>query len=169
VSYADFNRLGARFLMSNNTPYLRWHYKDGPAARRLRLRLEGLLGSRCHYCGVTREQGASLQFHHPLGRDWTPSKLSWKQRLYRYKKEISLGLLALACDDSGAGNNCHEKQRLTAKRRVREAVKLYDYDHDGLGTPDDPDSIVRPDEAAKLYDYPEPAESSQPTESNQPF
>src|SRR4030095_9359660 len=109
-------------------PYLRWHRVVKPANARLRLRLEAMLGDRCWYCGITREQGANLEFHHIHGRNWTNGnggkvtarKQYWTNRLYRYKKEIIAGLIALACDDHG--NGCHEK--LTAKQKL-EPVYAY--------------------------------------------
>lgn len=100
--------------------------KDHPYLLRKRLRLESLLGGCCSYCGASREDGVNLQFHHPLGRDWTPNKLSWSQRLVRYAREIKDGLLTLACDQTG--KNCHEEQKKLAKQRTHEATRLYDYD-----------------------------------------
>ena len=111
---------------SKGASYLRWHRVDKPACSRLRLRLEAMLGGACAFCGLTREDGANLEFHHPAGRDWSPRLLSWKQRLYRYKKEIEQGLLVLACDQRG--NNCHEQQRSGSARN--EAAKLYEYPTD---------------------------------------
>lgn len=112
--------------------YLRWHNKDAPYLRRKRLRLESLLGAACSYCGLTREQGVNLQFHHHAGRDWhdskgrptSPHKLSWSMRLTRYEWEIRTGvLLYLACDQSG--NNCHEKCKRQASS---QPAKLYGYE-----------------------------------------
>jgi hypothetical protein len=106
-------------------PYARWHARDHPYLQRKRLRLEALLGARCSYCGLSRDDGVNLQFHHHAGRDWTPRKLSWSMRLARYKAEIATGALRyLACDQTG--NNCHER----CKGAPHEATKLYDYDHD---------------------------------------
>ena len=110
---------------SAGQPYLRWHNRDHPYLQRKRLRLESLLGARCSYCGLSRDDGVNLQFHHHAGRDWIPRKLSWSMRLERYKAEIESGaLLYLACDQTG--NNCHEK----CKGKPHESTKLYDYDHD---------------------------------------
>lgn len=112
-------------------PYLRWHHKDAPRLRRLRLKLEALLGGACSYCGLSRADGVNLQFHHHQGRDWvdkhgrplSPRKLSWCMRLTRYKQEIKAGtLLYLACDQTG--NNCHERCKREAPSQPQ---KLYDY------------------------------------------
>lgn len=101
----------------------RWHDIVKPHLNRKRLRLEALLGSTCSYCGLTRADGVNLQFHHHLGRDYQPRKLSWNQRLCRYEAEIKAGvLLYLACDQSG--RNCHEN----CKRQAPSSpTKLYDY------------------------------------------
>jgi hypothetical protein len=113
-------------------PYTRWHRRDAPYLRRLRLRLEALLGSRCSYCGLARSDGVNLQFHHHTGRDWhdsrgrpvSPRQLSWSMRLHRYRAEIKAGtLLYLACDQSG--NNCHERCKRQAPSQPQ---KLYEYD-----------------------------------------
>src|SRR4030095_2348482 len=111
-------------------PSLRWHKVVKPANARLRLRLEAMLGDRCWYCGITRQEGANLEFHHIFGREYSSRKLSWNQRLYRYKREILQGLLALACDDRG--NGCHDK--LTAKQKL-EPVYAYRPDELDLQQP----------------------------------
>lgn len=125
----------ASIQRNSKQPYPRWHTRDHPYLLRKRLRLESLLGARCAYCGLTRDDGVNLQFHHPFGRDWqdskghavTPRQLSWSQRLIRYAREIGGGLLTLACDQTG--HNCHEEQKRLLKQRGHEASRLYDYDH----------------------------------------
>jgi hypothetical protein len=106
------------------TPYLPWHKVRHPYLIRLRLRLEAMLGSKCAFCGLTRDDGVNLQFHHHAGRDYQPRKLSWGQRLHRYHADIKSGaILALACDQTG--NDCHNR----CKRMAPSVpVKLYEYD-----------------------------------------
>lgn len=109
----------------------KWHRYEQTMLQRLRSRLEALLGARCSYCGLSREDGVNLQFHHHLGKRWTNKQglsvssrqLSWSSRLYRYQAEIKAGeLLYLACDQTG--NNCHEK----CKRQAPSVPQtLYDY------------------------------------------
>jgi len=108
---------------TTGTPYLLWHKVRHPYLIRLRLRLEAMLGARCAFCGLTRADGVNLQFHHHAGRDWSPRKLSWGQRLHRYHAEIKSGAIrALACDQTG--NDCHNKCKREAPS---QPVKLYDY------------------------------------------
>lgn len=102
-----------------------WHRVDKGYCQRLRLKLEATLGGECSFCGLTRDDGVDLQFHHHLGRDWKPRKLSWKQRLLRYRKEIRAGVLKyLACE------LCHEAQR--GKMPRNEVTKLYEYDGENV-------------------------------------
>lgn len=110
----------------------KWQRYEHALLVRLRLSLEARLGACCSYCGLSREDGVNLQFHHHQGRNWTdkqgralsPRRLSWSARLYRYQAEIKAGtLLYLACDQSG--NNCHEECKKQAPSQPQE---LYDYD-----------------------------------------
>lgn len=96
-------------------PYLRWHHEDAPYLRRKRLRLEALLGGRCSFCGLTRDDGVELEFHHHPRRRWydaggnpvSPRQLSWAQRLIRYHREIVKGVLKyLACSGDNS-LHCH--------------------------------------------------------------
>lgn len=101
----------------------RWRTVVAPHLRRKRLRLEALLGSACSYCGLSRADGVNLQFHHHLGRDYQPRKLSWSQRLCRYEAEIRAGVLRyLACDQSG--NDCHNRCKREAPSSPQ---KLHEY------------------------------------------
>lgn len=107
--------------------HARWHRYQQPQLSALRAALEARLGGACSFCGLTRDDGVNLQFHHHLGRDYAPRLLSWWQRLRRYETEISAGTLKyLACDQTG--NNCHEKCR--RGEEPGRPTKLYDYEHD---------------------------------------
>lgn len=78
--------------------YQRWHKYDKPYLERLRKRLEAYLGNKCCLCGLCRNDGVNLEFHHKYGKNYTANKLSLKQRLLRYKKEIDeLVLLCAEC------------------------------------------------------------------------
>lgn len=107
-------------MSAKGQPYLRWHHSDHPYLRRLRQRLEHLAGGACAYCGATASAEVRLEFHHPLGRDWQPRKLSWSQRLHRYRKELLAGLVVLACEE------CNNKER--RHHGYRADSRLYEYD-----------------------------------------
>ncbi len=64
--------------------------------RRRALILE--LGGVCSSCGDDEERsGFSMEFDHPNGRDWTPSKLNRWQRQKLYERDAAMGLLRLLC------------------------------------------------------------------------
>lgn len=94
------------FTASTPTILSEWQaYRHDYLARR-RLALEARLGACCAACGLSREEGVNLEFHHPKGRGYSARKLSWAQRLSRYAREIDQGLVVLLCDRTG--NNCHD-------------------------------------------------------------
>jgi hypothetical protein len=58
-----------------------------------RLRLLAEMGGCCGTCGTIK----NLEFHHPFGRDWEPSRTARWVRLARYRREWNAGRLSLLC------------------------------------------------------------------------
>ena len=65
--------------------------------------LKRQMGGRCERCG-SREK---LQFHHPYGRDWDPTKVNRWVRIARYRREANNGLLTLLCKPCNASPVTH--------------------------------------------------------------
>lgn len=65
--------------------------------RRLRIQLIEKLGGQCAVCGDRED----LEFDHidPKTKRYSSHKLSWAQRLFRYRKEIAEGKIQLLCAD----------------------------------------------------------------------
>lgn len=108
-----------RTSTSTTQPFLEWHRYRAPYLQRLRVRLELMLGGRCAVCGALSCHlpggTALLEFHHEHGRDYESRRLSWGQRLLRYRKEIKEGKIKeLLC---GGENGCH--QAITKRQVVR--------------------------------------------------
>ena len=78
-------------------------------AKAKRTRLIQLLGGRCTKCGGTEE----LEFHHPNGRNWTPSKLNRWTRINRYWQDFVAGRLGLLC----RSHNAHDANNHRAELR----------------------------------------------------
>lgn len=68
---------------------------------RERANLVAQLGGQCCQCGKTTQ----LEFDHPEGRDWIPSKVGRWTRLKRYKHEASIGIVRLLCRSCNAADN----------------------------------------------------------------
>lgn len=73
------------------------------AAQKIRDELIKKLGGFCVLCG--EDDPAKMEFDHTHGRDWTPNKLSYRQRLTRYRREAEQGLIRLLC------GTCNREQR----------------------------------------------------------
>lgn len=58
-----------------------------------RLRLLAQLGGKCAKCGKKKH----LEFDHPNGRNYQPSKLSRHGRLARYRRDAAAGNLRVLC------------------------------------------------------------------------
>ena len=72
-----------------------------------RARLITLMGSECALCGENGENDA-LEFDHPNGRDYQPSKLSSTARIARYERDWHAGNLRLLCHGCNSGYRpCH--------------------------------------------------------------
>ena len=66
-------------------------------AQKIRGELIIQLGNKCVSCGES--DTAKLELDHCYGRPYTPNKLSYCQRLIRYRNEAKLGLIRLLCAD----------------------------------------------------------------------
>ena len=73
------------------------------AAKKIREALLDKLGAVCVDCG--EDERDLLQFDHINGRDYEPNKLSYRQRMTRYRREVTEGKLAVVCGD------CNLKRR----------------------------------------------------------
>lgn len=84
--------------MSTGATYRAWVRKNY-AVRRGTLIIQ--LGGRCAQCGATSE----LEFDHPRGRDWEPSRLNRHQRMKRYEADAAAGQLQLLCRSCNGADN----------------------------------------------------------------
>jgi hypothetical protein len=75
------------------------------AAKKIRADLLEKLGAFCVDCGEDDEE--KLEFDHIHGRHYEPRKLSYRQRMIRYRREVERGELAVVCGD------CNLKRRKT--------------------------------------------------------
>jgi hypothetical protein len=73
------------------------------AAKKIRADLLEKLGAFCVDCGEDAED--KLEFDHINGRDYEARKLSYRQRMIRYRREAARGELAVVCSD------CNLKRR----------------------------------------------------------
>lgn len=64
-------------------------------AQKIRAELIEKLGGKCVACHEA--DADKLEFDHCYGRAYTPSKLSYCQRLIKYRRESELGLIRLLC------------------------------------------------------------------------
>ena len=89
-------------MAKKHAPGSRARYMAGWADEK-REELIKTLGGKCAKCGTR----SHLEFDHPNGRDWEPSKHSRWQRIINYRREAELGqirLLCLSCNaNSGKG------------------------------------------------------------------
>lgn len=80
------------------------------AARKIREELLVKLGGKCAICQET--DPAKLEFDHIHGRDYTPNKLSYRQRMTTYRREAEKKLIRILCSDCNlAERKTHENGR----------------------------------------------------------
>lgn len=66
------------------------------AAQKIRDELLVKLGGKCALCPEVDSE--KLQFDHINGRDYKPNKLSYRQRLTTYRREVEQGKIRLLCE-----------------------------------------------------------------------
>lgn len=76
-------------------------------AKRHRKLLIERLGGKCIGCGETNAK--KLEFNHPYGRDYDPSKLSRWERIRHYRRDADAGRLNLLC------SACNKKKEFQPK------------------------------------------------------
>ncbi len=83
-------------------------------ANRKRAELMAELGNACKVDGCENDE---LEFHHPLGRDWTPSKHSRWQRMILYWRDYRAGRLEILCKPHNASDGQRFRGRARGGRR----------------------------------------------------
>lgn len=79
----------------------------------MRAEMIAQLGGKCVWCGETRD----LEFDHIQPRDYSARRLSWLQRINRYREEMKEGKIQLLCRSCNA-----RKQRLDCSRDPNEEL-----------------------------------------------
>jgi len=101
----DDHRLQIAVQRYREAKQIKFLARRNAAYRRGRKALIVAMGGKCSLC----PRRSKLEFDHPHGRDWSPSRTSRWVRLARYKREWSAGLIRLLCRSCNASKKNHPK------------------------------------------------------------